>query len=304
MNYRIRKLALRTVPMPIGFTDIYADYVGQDASDVIREELEKKDKPSLICKIGYTELNCLLACSNLVLSNFSPTKLILRTLTNAKEKIAVKSGFFPNDDENIKRFSKLLLDDLQQIDLLGTWMKHEKFIKGYIVQAKKIKASDMEPFFHSRPWTGLLANKTVLVIHPFEKTIQCQYKKREELFSNKDILPQFKLKTIRAVQSRENNTVGFSSWWKALEYLQRKIDEIDFDIAILGCGSYSLPLAAYIKRKGKKAIHLGGATQLLFGIKGSRWEEREKYRRLFNSSWVKPLADDIPANITKTDSYW
>ena len=55
--------------------------------------------------------------------------------------------------------------------------------------------------------------------------------------------------------------------------MQKEIDKIDFDIAILGCGAYGYPLASYIKSIGKKAIHIGGATQLIFGIKGKRWEK-------------------------------
>ena len=47
--------------------------------------------------------------------------------------------------------------------------------------------------------------------------------------------------------------------------------KIDFDTAIIGCGAYGFPLAAKLKAAGKQAFHMGGATQLLFGIKGSRW---------------------------------
>lgn len=46
------------------------------------------------------------------------------------------------------------------------------------------------------------------------------------------------------------------------------MDKIDYDICLIGCGAYGFPLAAHAKRKGKKAVHLGGALQLLFGIKG------------------------------------
>ena len=41
------------------------------------------------------------------------------------------------------------------------------------------------------------------------------------------------------------------------------IAEIDFEVALIGCGAYGLPLAAHVKRLGKKAVHLGGATQNL-----------------------------------------
>ena len=52
--------------------------------------------------------------------------------------------------------------------------------------------------------------------------------------------------------------------------MEERIGKIDFDVALLGCGAYGLPFAASIKRMGKKAVHLGVATQILFGIKGKR----------------------------------
>lgn len=303
MKNSLINFIIKKSPVPFGFTDKFAEYSGQNASDIIMDELDK-EKPSLICKIGYTELNCILSCTNLVVKDFSLIKLILKNATNAKEKIAIKSGFFPNDDHNILKFSQLLLDEMQQIDILGTWLKHEKFIKEYVKKSIKIKASDMEPYFHANPWTKALKGKKILVIHPFESTIKHQYLNRDKLFENINILPEFELKTLRAIQSRENNKVNFNSWWDAFEYMKNKIAEIEFDVAILGCGSYSLPLGAHIKRTGKKAIHLGGATQILFGIIGSRWEARENFRNLFNDYWIRPLPEDIPSYITKNDSYW
>ncbi len=80
----------------------------------------------------------------------------------------------------------------------------------------------------------------------------------------------------------------------------------EFDIAIIGCGSYGLPLAAKLKRHGKQAIHLGGATQVLFGIKGKRWAENPVFRKLFNDYWVYPSLDEIPITAKRIDNacYW
>ena len=83
----------------------------------------------------------------------------------------------------------------------------------------------------------------------------------------------------------------------------------DFDIAIIGCGAYGLPLAAKIKKAGKQAIHLAGATQLMFGIKGKRWEENEAFayvRKWFNESWVYPAEEDIIQNANRVENgcYW
>lgn len=50
--------------------------------------------------------------------------------------------------------------------------------------------------------------------------------------------------------------------------MENEISGIDFDICILGCGAYGLSLAATIKRMGKKAVHMGGGSQLLLVLKG------------------------------------
>ena len=49
------------------------------------------------------------------------------------------------------------------------------------------------------------------------------------------------------------------------------IKYINFDIALLGCGGYGLPLCHFIKTKlNKSAIYIGGGLQLLFGVFGGR----------------------------------
>jgi hypothetical protein len=84
----------------------------------------------------------------------------------------------------------------------------------------------------------------------------------------------------------------------------------------------SAVIAAYIKRKGKKAVHLGGGVQLLFGILGKRWvEDYPKispwhylpgkdididYTPLFNEHWCYPLPEDTPNNTKAVEGacYW
>lgn len=141
-----------------------------------------------------------------------------------------------------------------------------------------------------------------MVIHPFAETIKSQYEKKEHLFDNKNVLPEFSLKTIKAVQSIAGTKTEFVDWFEALESMKRQIAETDFDVAIIGCGAYGMPLAAYCKQLGKKAVHLGGATQLLFGIKGKRWDNYS----LYNEYWVRPLESETPLNAKKIESgcYW
>ena len=82
--------------------------------------------------------------------------------------------------------------------------------------------------------------------------------------------------------------------------------KIDFDVAIIGCGSYGFPLAAMLRKSGKIAVHMGGATQLLFGIKGRRWEEREQFKAIMNDYWVRPDESEVPQNAVTVENgcYW
>jgi hypothetical protein len=88
--------------------------------------------------------------------------------------------------------------------------------------------------------------------------------------------------------------------------MKSEIDKIDFDIAIIGCGAYGFPLAAHVKRIGKKAIHLGGPTQMLFGIKGKRWIENPNFNEIINEHFVFPNDSERIPNANKVEGacYW
>ena len=122
--------------------------------------------------------------------------------------------------------------------------------------------------------------------------------------------------TLKAVQSI-GGTEKFSTWFDALDYMKQQIDGIDFDIALIGCGAYGMPLAAHIKRSGKQAIHFGGSLQLLFGIRGKRWETSEygktyftdgigKYPSLVNNYWIRPYETSKFKGAEKVEGgcYW
>ncbi len=100
----------------------------------------------------------------------------------------------------------------------------------------------------------------------------------------------------------------YRDWFEALDYMKEEIEKKKFDVCILGFGAYGFPLAAHVKRMGKKAIHLGGVTQMLFGIKGKRWEDYSfyPYTNLFSEHWVRPSDKERPDNALKVENacYW
>jgi len=272
------------------------DYYGQSASNKIYENLTS-NKPAAICRFGRIEIASM---KEIDLINKGKSKYY----KDKFKALESNAGFFPIKENNIKKFYLRMKEDIRYVDILGQWCPEELYFKDELKNIKKIPLEDIEPFNHKSPWTRALKRKKVLVITPYSNTIIKQYKKRKLLFKNKDILPKFKLLTLTSVNSVGGENEGFESWFEALKYMENKISKIDFDIAILGCGAYGLPLAAHIKRIGKKAVHMGGSTQLLFGIKGKRWEE--SHLNLINKHWVRPASNERPKNYKKIESgcYW
>lgn len=88
---------------------------------------------------------------------------------------------------------------------------------------------------------------------PFSYIIEKQYQEnRHKLFDNHDVLPEFYLQTIQAVQSLGGDSNGFADWFQALDWMKHEIDQRNYDIALIGCGAYGFPLAAHVKRQGKR----------------------------------------------------
>jgi hypothetical protein len=77
---------------------------------------------------------------------------------------------------------------------------------------------------------------------------------------------------------------------------------MEYDIALVGAGACSLPLVAHAKSMGKKAMHLGGSLQLMFGIKGGRFDDNG----IYNSRWTRPVPEDSPDNrhLMEKGAYW
>ena len=286
-------------------------YTGQEASDLIYEQL-KIDTPCMIARFGSVELSCVINYLNIKDKNIQNyirfikgERIFWEWSYETRKSMRNNAGFFPVDNENLINFSQLMLKCIPQVDILGSWLSDEIFVQN-ILKAKTVRLPDIEPYYHDNPWSRILSGKTVLVIHPFVESIEKQYSQRNKLFLDQNVLPEFNLETIKAVQSIADNDCGFKTWFDALEAMKERIAQKKFDIAIIGCGAYGFPLAAFIKEQGKKAVHLGGSTQILFGIKGGRWDEHKQISKLYNEYWIRPSKNEVPDNFMNVENgcYW
>ncbi len=171
----------------------------------------------------------------------------------------------------------------------------------------RVPLQDLEPYYHENPWSRVLRDRVVLVVHPLADLVRQQYARREELFPGREVLPPFELKTIAAVMSHGGTRPRFADWFAALDFMTDAIASETFDVCIIGAGAYGFPLAAAAKRMGRQEVHLGGATQVLFGIRGNRWDAIPFFQRLFNDAWVGPAPTRKPPrwrDMEEGGSYW
>ena len=175
------------------------------------------------------------------------------------------------------------------------------------------------------PWTMRLEHQIVLIVHPFIDTIRHNIPKlHSSIWTNVQndtvhgapysCFPNVtEFKFVRTPLPTKHNKV---SWLDSLEGIQREIDNVGyFDIALLGCGGYGLPLTSYISTLSfaPSAIYVGGALQLFFGIHGTRWSvpkgkhrdgtnskaksDRlsyyEMWSHIYNDAWIWPFWSDI-----------
>lgn len=297
-------------------------YDADATSSIIRQLIDSK-APCMIARFGAFELS--LISNYLGVKNHSVYHYILDRHgplwwdSSILSYMQSNAGFFPATIENAERFCKLMLEDTSHLDLLAEWKSCYKVIEHYLpVSAKVSHLVCVEPFFAEHPWTKALEGKKVLVVHPFDELIRSQYyDKRKSLFTNPDMLPDFELITLKAIQSIGGVDNGFKDWFEALEWMKQEIDSIDYDVCLLGCGAYGFPLAAHCKLRGKQAIHLGGSLQLLFGIIGNRWADpmygvkewgiaKEQYSSMINNHWVRPGQKERPKNAQQVEGacYW
>lgn len=307
-NYRERKVKKDYFGIPI---------LDEELGNQQIYQLLNSGKPALICRFGSTEM---FTISNYFeINKFQNSTLIEKVIRKikgesdiwrpvVKHEMEFISGFFPPTDENLKKFVELYLEITPDIDILGVWHNYyeDVVVKNYCPKAKLVPLRSIEPYYFEEPWSVVLKNKKVLLIHPFKDSIEKQFLNKDKLFENKNVLPDFELITIKAIQSNANGSTHYESWFDAMDYLMNEISKTNFDIAIIGAGTYGLPLAAYVKSIGKQAIHMGGATQIMFGIKGTRWDNMPGINKFYNEFWTRPQEHETPKGYKKVEggSYW
>lgn len=269
----------------------------EDGNKLIYNMIQQ-EAPFMVGRFGAVEMHCV-------------SKWMQKKVCTDEEKYQAlyAAGIFPNDDTTIARFCEVYTASMKQCDIVGVWevTSEKKAIQTYCNNPILVPSRAIEPYYYSEPWSSNLREKKVLIVHPFIDSIRSQLNHKDKLWDNPDVLPDFcNVSFVKAVQSNAGNKTDFDSWFDALEHMKNEITKTDFEIAIIGAGAYGLTLAAYCKSIGKKAVQMSGATQILFGIKGKRWDNHPVISKFYNDAWVRPSANETPPDAKKVEggSYW
>ena len=278
-------------------------------------EIITKGTPALIGRLGGTEASCLGIYLDFKNKFRHPLRFLIANSMYKKRlnQLCNNAGVYPKTKEMFDFFCQEHLHSLNQLDIFSVWGKPTSWVESNYMTDKKIlfvSGDASFPWLESRDgvsdkgWGMAFANRKVLVISPFIDSVKEQILKIGDVFQGLDF-PEIDFQYVRAPMTQgginDRNSYKFH-----LLRLKNEIQSIDFDIALVSAGAYSLPIAAYAKELGKIGIHAGGALQLFFGITGKRYDNYPMVQKFFNSNWKRPFEHERPSNWSSIEDgcYW
>jgi glycosyltransferase involved in cell wall biosynthesis len=225
-------------------------------------------------------------------------------------RLANNAGFFPVELDAYRGWNREMRASIAHLDFVCLWQT-DPFLRLYeseFVSKNAEKAQRIPMGWLGKSILHEIADFRCLVISPFIKTMQMQLPRMRQIHdpenqtnTNWEKLAS-NIRFLRCPLQWHLEPSPYRSWAEGLEILSGKVAQEQFDVAVIGAGAWSLPLAAQIKKSGRSAIHTGGETQLFFGIKGQRWNHIDFY----NSAWVSVLPEETPELRAKIDDacYW
>ena len=264
------------------------------------KELLLGKKPCAIGKIGSMELHhfgrTYGGCEEIVLGG----------------GLAINAGINCKDSAEYLQWYQLYYFGLSKLDAILTWssgkMKEveQDILENICPNALEVKNfPDIEPFEHEKNgWHYGLGEKKILIVTSFKNSIESQIPNYSKIWKGA------KLGSCEIVECPQPFQITGESETYFSENMRKLIEDIkskDFDIAIIGAGGYSIPLCGFVKKMGKSAIHLGGATQILFGIRGNRFDRNFADKHWYGTEhFIRPLESDVPKykHLVEESCYW
>lgn len=270
---------------------------------------------SLIGRFGSTELTTI--CLSIYNSNMDKEEMLERA-----KLLEQYSGIFPATILTVNTWVKDYMDAISDANIMvAGWYEplsipERTLLDNVCPLASRIPLRALEPYY-SNPeccWTRALENQKVCVVSSFAETMKKQIMVADNIWPHCNIIlptnadwsfvrSYYPPAIAKGVCEWPNN---ISSWKSAIDYLFNEVMKSEARIILIGCGALAIPLGARLKKEGKICIVMGGAIQVMFGIKGRRWENHSYISDLFNDDWIYPDDSEVPGGAKQIEGgcYW
>lgn len=235
----------------------------------------------------------------------------LKTCLKAK----INAGVWPPTRSQLLRFSDEYEQSFRLTTHVGIWGSlpdEELFLTWTVAEVNRIPLRALDPVLLAasgiRPWTEQLRDMRVLVISPYADLAKNQVDNRRRLFRcDYEVLPNISVVSLLPPQTQALEVSG-STWLTRLEKVKREVDRHvrEVDAVLVAAGSYGMPLAAHAHVSGKPVAYMGGAMQLLFGIRGARWEGSSELDSVRGEGWLTLPPNRRPrgSRLVERGAYW
>ena len=229
-----------------------------------------------------------------------------------------RSGIYPYEAEFLHEFVDFFAASIQQLDVLGLVFDPviDPAIAGHFRWEPDVTYyKDLEPDMScpAQPencYLPVFVGRRILVVGPFADLLA--RRAEQDLFERvwratgrKWFAPAWvrglRIPYAIAASTREQ----FPTVLNLYDDITRRMDEIDYDVALVGAGGLSAPLVAHASATGHLALHFGGKLQVLFGVAGGRWRGRPEWDHIVNDDWIDlPPTERPPEAGHRNESYW
>lgn len=242
------------------------------------------------------------------------------------EQIQRNAGIFPGTGAAVDAWAEEYLQHLGKLTgLAAGWYQPLAHIEGSILNtyapaaAFRTPLRSLEPYYSESAlqWPRLLAGKRVAVVSSFTESIKRQLAspRADEIWrgGHAGLLPPgVEWSFVRTgyapitALGHAGWPGGITTWEDAADYVVGGVLTSGAEIALIGCGGLGMIVAGRLRAAGVSAFVLGGAIQVLFGIKGARWERHDVISKFWNSAWVWPAEEEMPggASLIEGGCYW
>ena len=206
------------------------------------------------------------------------------------EQMYTNAGFV-GDEKEFKKWKNDYVRALYRCDtILDVYSCPSFIICGDLLTKLNLWKPTLPYCEEVEPWLQLIqtiqmnTNKPIVVVNYFADEMKKQCKKLKKIHPDFDIKDNFIfIKTKNTIRGNEDGTYS-----KNLAELLERCKAVDAQHYFVGCGCYGLPLCDALKSNGRNAFYVGGLIQLLFGLRGKRWDSRKVIKDRINDAWIYP----------------